>query len=81
MNREDTEKLGILNFKPNYNITFHRGNDKVGTLDFNGPEMTFSGDMDESANWTALTKKINGGTIGLEDRIKHINHALEVLTA
>jgi len=27
-----------------------------------------------------MTKKINGGTIGLEDRIKHINHALAVLT-
>lgn len=26
-----------------------------------------------------LTKKINGGTIGLEDRIKHYNHALHVL--
>ena len=25
------------------------------------------------------TKKINGGTIGLEDRIKHYNHALHVL--
>ncbi len=32
-------------------------------------------------DWTSLTKKINGGTIGLEDRIKHINHALAVLTA
>ena len=28
-----------------------------------------------------LTKKINGGTIGLEDRIKHYNHALHVLGA
>jgi len=28
-----------------------------------------------------LTKRINGGTIGLEDRIKHYNHALEVLGA
>lgn len=27
----------------------------------------------------ALTKRINGGTIGLEDRIKHYNHALEVI--
>ena len=25
-----------------------------------------------------MTKRINGGTIGLEDRIKHYNHALEV---
>ena len=46
---KDTGKLGILNFKPNYNIYFHRGNEKVGVLDFNGPEMKFSGDMDESA--------------------------------
>jgi putative chitinase len=26
-----------------------------------------------------LTKRINGGTLGLEDRIKHYNHALHVL--
>jgi len=26
-----------------------------------------------------MTKRINGGTIGLEDRIKHYNHAMEVL--
>ena len=26
-----------------------------------------------------LTKRINGGTIGLEDRIKHYNHAIHVL--
>jgi len=46
---KDTEKLPTLNFKPNYSIYFHRGNEQVGMLDFNGPEMTFSGDMDESA--------------------------------
>ena len=49
MDKEDIEKLTTFNFKPNCSITFHRGNDKVGALDFNGPEMTFSGDMDESA--------------------------------
>ena len=26
-----------------------------------------------------MTKRINGGTIGLDDRIKHYNHALQVL--
>ena len=28
-----------------------------------------------------LTKRINGGTIGLEDRIKHYNHAVHVLAS
>lgn len=28
----------------------------------------------------AMTKKINGGFIGLDDRIKHYNHAVEVLS-
>lgn len=38
-----------FNIKPNYSIFFHRGNTQIGVLDFNGPQMTFSGDMDESA--------------------------------
>lgn len=33
----------------------------------------------DTRDWTGLTRRINGGTIGLDDRIKHINHALEVL--
>jgi hypothetical protein len=53
MNKEYVLKdIGIkstFNIKPNYNIIFHRGNTQIGVLDFNGPEMTFSGDMDESA--------------------------------
>jgi putative chitinase len=34
----------------------------------------------DDANWVALTKKINGGTIGLDDRIKHTNEALNALS-
>jgi len=33
----------------------------------------------DKGDMVMLTKKINGGTIGLEDRIKHYNHVLEVL--
>jgi len=32
-------------------------------------------------DFTIMTKKINGGTIGLNDRIRHINHALDILNA
>ena len=37
-------------------------------------ELADSGDM------KTMTKRINGGFIGLEDRIKHYNHAIEILT-
>ena len=33
----------------------------------------------DSGDFTLMTKKINGGTIGLDDRIRHINHALDIL--
>lgn len=32
-------------------------------------------------DWIALTKKINGGTIGLADRVAHIEEALQVLAS
>jgi putative chitinase len=35
----------------------------------------------DAKDFTGMTKKINGGTIGLDDRIAHIKHAQEVLTA
>ena len=34
----------------------------------------------DSRDYKTMTKKINGAYIGLEDRMKHINHALTVLT-
>lgn len=34
----------------------------------------------EAGDWTALTKRINGGTIGLEDRVKHIREAINVIS-
>lgn len=37
-------------------------------------------DIADRGDWAALTKKINGGTIGLADRVKHTNEALAVLT-
>jgi putative chitinase len=34
----------------------------------------------DSRDYKTMTKKINGGFIGLDDRIKHIEHAIAVLT-
>jgi len=44
-----TGQLQVANFKPNYNLTFHRDGQEVGKFDFNGPEMVFEGDAAESA--------------------------------
>jgi putative chitinase len=33
----------------------------------------------DNRDFLTMTKRINGGTIGLEDRIKHITHAIAVL--
>mgnify|MGYP003347414682 FL=1 len=34
----------------------------------------------QAQDWTRLTKIINGGTIGLDERIRHTNEAIAVLT-
>jgi len=38
-------------------------------------------DLAEAQNWEGLTKRINGGTFGLDERIKLTQHALAVLGA
>ena len=62
MNEEFTVDLGqfqVLNLKPNYNMTFHNASGVIGTLDFNGPELVFTGNAEESAkvfiDWIAQT--------------------------
>jgi hypothetical protein len=37
--------LSIGEVKPHYNMQFSKGGKTVGTLDWNGPEMVFSGDL------------------------------------
>jgi putative chitinase len=37
-------------------------------------------DFANRKDYVGMTKKINGGTIGLQDRIAHIEQALAVLT-
>lgn len=38
-------------------------------------------DLADSKDYVKMTKVINGGTIGLQERIAHINQAIAVLTA
>ena len=40
-----TANLGIGEIKPNYNMCFHKNGKEVGKLDWNGPEMVFSGEL------------------------------------
>jgi putative chitinase len=36
-------------------------------------------ELADKADYTAITKRINGGTLGLDDRIAHTHQALEIL--
>jgi putative chitinase len=34
----------------------------------------------DNEDWETMTKRINGGTIGLKDRIERINKAIDILS-
>ena len=65
MNKEDyivpTVQLHSFEYKPCYDIRFRRDEKTIGTLDFNGPALVFTGDAEESAkvfiDWIATTFK------------------------
>lgn len=44
-----TVPIAQTNVKPDYNVTFSNDKGIVGKLDFNGPEMIFIGNAEESA--------------------------------
>ena len=44
-----SSNLGIGTFKPSYNMQFSKDGKTVGTIDWNGPEMVFQGDLAPSA--------------------------------
>lgn len=49
MDAQQRQPLTNVTFlKPNYAINFHDGAEVIGRFDFNGPKMTFEGDLHES---------------------------------
>ena len=76
-----TGQLAVLDLKPNYNISFHNNGQEIGKLDFNGPELVFTGDAEESAkvfiDWIArsfaarLEEERKAAQLAVPDAIHH----------
>ena len=87
---------GLIQLAGRDNYTFFAGSLSISVEEASEYLQTFEGAA-QSACWfwetnnlnqwadkgdiVTLTKRINGGTIGLDDRIKHYEHALHVLGA
>lgn len=87
---------GLIQLTGKQNYTWFAASLKISVQEASEYLLTFEGAA-QSACWfwetnnlnqwadkgdiITLTKRINGGTIGLEDRIKHYEHALHVLGA
>ena len=82
-----TGKSNYTWFAASLEITPEEATEYLGTFEGAAQSACWFWETNKLNQWAdaedilTLTKRINGGTIGLDDRIKHYNHALHVLGA
>lgn len=80
-----TGKQNYQNFADSLEITVEEASEYLSTFEGAAQSACWFWETNNLNQWAdkgdivTLTKRINGGTIGLEDRIKHYEHALHVL--
>ena len=75
--------MQFTHIKPNYTMTFSNDAGLVGTLDFNGPKMIFTGDAEESAKvfFDLIGKSFVGRFAELEAQIERLQRAVNRMAA
>jgi putative chitinase len=80
-----TGKTNVTNFADSISITPEEAIEYLETFEGAAQSACWFWETNKLNQWAdagdilTLTKRINGGTIGLNDRIKHYNHALHVM--
>lgn len=80
-----TGKTNVTNFADSISITPEEAIEYLETFEGAAQSACWFWESNKLNQWAdngdilTLTKRINGGTIGLNDRIKHYNHALKVM--